>query len=91
MRNTVACAGRPAPAAGASASLWEAITERYDAAQQGASTMTATHTAILEDGGIPFVLRVAARLRDKPKPKPEQVSAGPWLWVWCRLQRIMKS
>jgi hypothetical protein len=76
MKNTVAGASRSVPAAPSTVSLWEAITERYDAAQRGAAaTMTETNTETVEDGGIPFVLRVAARLRDKPKPKLTE-SAG---------------
>ena len=38
----------------------------------------ATHllAEVVEDGGIRFVLRVAARLRDKPKPPADGVTAG---------------
>jgi hypothetical protein len=48
--------------------LWQQITERYDCAQQiAAANMMDTKTEVLSDGDMQFVIRVAARLRDKPK------------------------
>ena len=42
---------------------------RYDEAQAAkASSSIETHTELLEDGGVTFILKVAAALRDKPKP-----------------------
>ncbi|PSC73596.1 ATP adenylyltransferase [Micractinium conductrix] len=62
----------------ASAALWQAVTQRYDAAQRAAAaTMTGTHTEVLEEGGVRWVLRVADKLRDKPKPPPAAAEGAP--------------
>jgi ATP adenylyltransferase len=56
--------------------LWDGIVERYDHAQAAqAASLTETNTAVLMDGGVKFVLKVAAALRDKPKP-PAGASAA---------------
>ncbi|KAL4440048.1 hypothetical protein ABPG75_003049 [Micractinium tetrahymenae] len=79
-----AAAAAAEPAAGSA--LWQAITERYDVAQRdAAATMTETNTEVVEEGGVRFVLRVAAKLRDKPKPpadgegKPKKEWRNPFL------------
>jgi hypothetical protein len=53
----------------AAASVWGHVLERYNEAQaQQASSSIETNTELLEDGGITFILKIAAALRDKPKP-----------------------
>lgn len=55
--------------------LWKKITAAYTSAQQqNAVYQTNTVVRILEDErfGIPFILRIAEALRDKPNPKKER-------------------
>lgn len=48
--------------------LWQRVLEVYSRAQEsGAATKTDTHVQLCQDGGIAFVLRVAAALKAKPK------------------------
>jgi sulfate adenylyltransferase (ADP) / ATP adenylyltransferase len=50
------------------AQLWQGICSVYDAAQaSGAANRTDTSVVLEPDGGIDFVLRVAAALRAKPR------------------------
>ncbi|GAB4819124.1 hypothetical protein N2152v2_006170 [Parachlorella kessleri] len=50
-------------------STWTNVVERYEQAQaQQAASSIETNTELLEDGGVRFVLKIAAALRDKPKP-----------------------
>lgn len=51
--------------------LWTGIVQTYDRAQAAqAASMTDTSTEVLLDDGIPFILKVATTLRDKPKAPP---------------------
>jgi len=53
------------------AKLWEDIVETYDKAQAAqASTITDTSTDIYLDNDVPFILKIASILRDKPKETP---------------------
>lgn len=48
--------------------LWEDIVETYDKAQAAqASTITDTSTDVYVDNDVPFILKIASVLRDKPK------------------------
>ncbi|KAI7841171.1 hypothetical protein COHA_005137 [Chlorella ohadii] len=70
-----------APPLPAPPTLWQRVTERYDAAQRdAAATMTDTNTELVPDGGLQFVLRVAAKLRDKPKPPPDASGEAKKEW-----------
>ncbi len=54
-----------------SSKLWDDIVETYDRAQDlSASTITDTSTDVFLDNGVPFILKIAAVLRDKPKGPP---------------------
>lgn len=61
--------------------IWRDITERYDTAQgKHASSFTETTTEIFEDGGFPYILKIACTLRDKPKaPKEKGAWKNPFL------------
>jgi ATP adenylyltransferase len=84
----VCCAMPPSaspPSPTEAAALWASVVERYDHAQAArAATLTDTTTEVLEDGGVRFVLRVVAALRDKPKAPPgggggqAQAKAAQW-------------
>jgi len=51
--------------------LWEDIVVTYDKAQAAqASTITDTSTDIYLDNDVPFILKIASILRDKPKNAP---------------------
>lgn len=77
----MAAAAAAAPPLPPPATLWQRITERYDAAQRdAAATMTETNTELVPDGGLQFVLRVAAKLRDKPKPPPDASGEAKKEW-----------
>jgi ATP adenylyltransferase len=57
--------------------LWADVCATYDRAQAArAATLTATRAELLDDGGVRFVLRVAAALRDKPRPPPASTDAA---------------
>ncbi|KAL4423467.1 hypothetical protein ABPG77_005419 [Micractinium sp. CCAP 211/92] len=79
---STAAAGAPEPPGAVSTSaLWQAITDRYKTAQRdAAATMTETNTEVVQDEGVHFVLRVAAKLRDKPKPPAEAAGQPKKEW-----------
>lgn len=55
----------------ATGATWAQVLQRYDEAQaQHASSSIETNTQLLEDpaSGVAFILKIAAKLRDKPKP-----------------------
>lgn len=63
---------------GNASTIWPAIVERYDHAQSAnASSMSETSTDALEDGGVRFLLRVAAKLRDKPEGPKAATGSTP--------------
>lgn len=74
----------PAAAAGAAEPaappcVWSAVLARYQEAQeQQASSSIETNTELLEDGGVTFILKIAAKLRDKPKPPAPRLVCGGW-------------
>jgi ATP adenylyltransferase len=75
-----------------SSQLWKDIVETYDKARAAqASTITDTSTDVHLDNSVPFILKIAAQLRDKPKgppppnsndstsPKPKKEWKNPFL------------
>lgn len=66
-----ASAGPAAMSTAATGATWAQVLQRYDEAQaQHASSSIETNTQLLEDpaSGVAFILKIAAKLRDKPKP-----------------------
>ena len=58
-----------------SSKLWDDILETYDRAQAAqASSITDTSTDTYLDHEVPFILKIAAVLRDKPKGPPASTS-----------------
>jgi ATP adenylyltransferase len=57
--------------------LWADVCAVYDRAQAArAATLTATRAELLDDGGVRFILRVAAALRDKPRTPPASTAVA---------------
>lgn len=62
--------------------LWQLIQQKYDAAQQSqASTLTETNVQIIQEGNVNFILRIAAKLLEKPKA-PKVLAGDKTTTAW---------